>query len=163
MKDVTKHLLQQLQTVITQLEPDDYCLPLDYLSGASVGQHVRHILDFYVCLLRTKTESEVCYDKRNRDLDVETIRQASVNLIDAICLELDMLDLEKTITLKQKFGDQQFSTTSSILRELSYNLEHSIHHMAIIKIALKQSFSYILVNDDFGVAHSTVSHRKTLS
>ncbi len=56
-----------------------------------------------------------------------------------------------------------FSVTETLLtnyfRELLYNLEHSIHHQALIKVALFNS-THIKISESFGVAPSTLEYRK---
>ena len=44
-------------------------------------------------------------------------------------------------------------------REVAYNLEHTIHHMALIKVGICE-FTDILVPEGFGVAASTIKYRK---
>ena len=48
---------------------------------------------------------------------------------------------------------------SSFYRELSYNIEHAIHHMALLKVAVKQTLTYISLPENFGVASSTIRYR----
>ena len=50
--------------------------------------------------------------------------------------------------------------TTTIERELLYNIEHTIHHLAIIKIGLKIVAPEISVSDHFGVAASTLEFRR---
>jgi len=49
---------------------------------------------------------------------------------------------------------------TNALRELAYNIEHAIHHMAIIKIGINEVSPYILLPSAFGVASSTIRHLK---
>ena len=49
--------------------------------------------------------------------------------------------------------------TTSFDREEIYLVEHSIHHFALIRIALKTYFSSIKIDDNFGVAPSTIAYR----
>ena len=50
---------------------------------------------------------------------------------------------------------------SSVERELAYNIEHAIHHMAIIKIAVNTVFPRVQLPQNFGVAYSTVRYQKS--
>jgi uncharacterized damage-inducible protein DinB len=50
--------------------------------------------------------------------------------------------------------------TTTFQRELTYLIEHSIHHLAIISIALRDSFATIEVPKYFGVAFSTIIHQE---
>jgi len=49
---------------------------------------------------------------------------------------------------------------SNLMRELAYNLEHAIHHMALIRIVLNQQFPDVKVDANFGVAYSTIRYNK---
>jgi len=45
-------------------------------------------------------------------------------------------------------------------RELIYNLEHTIHHMALIKVGINE-VSCIAVPEGFGIATSTIKFRRS--
>jgi uncharacterized damage-inducible protein DinB len=57
-------------------------------------------------------------------------------------------------------GSQDNKIPTSIGREVAYCIEHSIHHQAIIKAALIAIGREKLVDEQFGVAYSTIRHRK---
>ncbi len=48
---------------------------------------------------------------------------------------------------------------SSVARELLYNIEHAVHHMALIQVAVTNAFPSIELPPHFGVAYSTVQHQ----
>ena len=48
---------------------------------------------------------------------------------------------------------------SSFYRELAYNIEHAIHHMALLKVAVNQTLTYIELPQNFGVASSTIRYQ----
>ena len=48
-------------------------------------------------------------------------------------------------------------------RELHYNVEQCIHHLALIKVALKIIRPDIELSESFGVAPSTIQHRKKIA
>lgn len=48
---------------------------------------------------------------------------------------------------------------TNYFREVLYNLEHCIHHQALIKVALL-NFNYIQISETFGIAPSTIEFRK---
>jgi hypothetical protein len=54
---------------------------------------------------------------------------------------------------------KRLELTATTLRELLYNLEHCIHHQALIKVAVLESDT-IFVNENFGVARSTLNIEK---
>jgi hypothetical protein len=66
------------------------------------------------------------------------------------------------LVLEACYDDQSVESitiSTNYYREIAYNLEHTIHHMALIRVGLNE-VSGIQLPDDFGVASSTVKHRK---
>jgi hypothetical protein len=47
-------------------------------------------------------------------------------------------------------------------RELVYNIEHAVHHMAIMKIGIKEVAAYINLPADFGIAISTIRYKEAV-
>ena len=43
-------------------------------------------------------------------------------------------------------------------RELVYNIEHAVHHMAIMKIGVREVAPYVKLSPDFGIAASTIRY-----
>ncbi len=41
-----------------------------------------------------------------------------------------------------------------------YNIEHCIHHQALIKVALNEMEANHLINKNFGMAPSTIQYRE---
>ena len=52
-----------------------------------------------------------------------------------------------------------FVIDTSLYRELGYCLEHSVHHQALIKTALKEHECLGLIDQNFGIASSTIRNR----
>ena len=63
------------------------------------------------------------------------------------------------MTLRQVIDGEELRIDSNYFRELLYNLEHCIHHQALIKVAILQ-LGHLHVNENFGVARSTIEYRK---
>jgi len=61
--------------------------------------------------------------------------------------------------IRQKVDSELVCIETNYYRELLYNLEHCIHHQALIRVALFQ-MENIKVNANFGVAPSTIEYRK---
>ncbi len=55
--------------------------------------------------------------------------------------------------------ENQVSIQTNYFRELLYNLEHCIHHQALIKVAVFQ-LENIKVTENFGIAPSTIEYKK---
>ena len=153
--------LQDIRSLLLQLSPDEYDVSLDILSGSSIGQHVRHILEFYLCLLRQKPSMVICYDHRKRNKHLQSDVRVALRTIDDIDRALMGISIDLPLLLQGNFGHQDepaLGIPSSFYRELVYCLEHSIHHQALIKIGLKELQKEQLVSPAFGVAPSTIRH-----
>ncbi len=65
---------------------------------------------------------------------------------------------DKPLLLAQNLDGGPVSIPSNYRRELLYNLEHCIHHQAMIRAALQQYA--VEVGAGFGIAHSTLEYKK---
>ena len=149
----------QLVSLIQQLSDEQYEQTLEILSGASIGQHTRHIIEFYQCLLAQKDKEYVCYDERLRDIKLETSVAEATSTLENIAKAIYSLSEDKTIILKGEFSGKSNDFPSSLSRELLYALEHAVHHMAILKIGVLINLPQVKIPENFGVAESTIKFR----
>ncbi|MBC6400440.1 MAG: DinB family protein [Ekhidna sp.] len=157
-----KELLGQLDSIIAQCREDDFSKPLNELSNATFGQHVRHTLEFFICLYDARNERIVNYDNRKHDREIETDRKLARFVIDSIRDFLEKNREDFAIEFEANYTEDEGmdqTMKSSFFRELAYNIEHAIHHMALMKVAVTQTLSYIELPENFGVASSTVRYR----
>jgi len=157
-----KELLFQLDQIIASCKEEDFSKSLPELSGSTFGQHIRHTLEFFICLYDARNDKVVNYDHRKHDQLIETDRKVARSVIDSIQRFLDENTEDFALTFEANYTEtegEDSSMQSSYYRELAYNIEHAIHHMALIKVAVNQSLSYITLPDHFGVASSTVRYR----
>jgi len=157
--------LRSFQEVIQELGNALYTSPLDVLSESTIGQHVRHVLEFYLCLLNNLDSGIVDYDARERDLVLQSDVQQALDTIADLTVRLDALRVNHPLTLVGDHGTDSpkpFHLDSNLQRELAFNLEHAIHHQAMIKIGLRQ-LGLSLTTSDFGVAPSTLRNLSTSS
>jgi uncharacterized damage-inducible protein DinB len=155
IKDCITNLMEH-QELLLKLSDKQYQHQSELLSGASIGQHLRHVVEFYDCLLNGLSQGKINYEKRARSLELENNRKTAITKISSIKDQLLSLELNSRLYLEI----EDFIIDSSVQRELYYNLEHSIHHQALIKVGLKEQNIGKLVNADFGVAPSTLKYRK---
>ena len=183
--------LYQLKALMEVISVEAYTRKSNWLSDATIGQHMRHILEFYTCLLdcvihpesddQNKSDEkdgkdtdqigsvfEVCivnYGKRARDLELETWPEKALETIDFICAGLSSIRHKpNAIVTEGKYeidSETTTRTTSSFDRELLYNLEHAIHHQALIRVSLLEQNLENLVDENFGVAPSTIRARNS--
>ena len=149
--------LNSLIHVLTQLPLKSYPAPCNALSNASIGQHTRHIIELYQCLIAGYITGEIKYDDRKRDLLLENDVIVAVDAIKEIQLNLDKPD--KAVKIFCETDGDAVCIESNYYREVLYNLEHCIHHQALIKVALL-SVKDIQIADGFGVAPSTLQYRQ---
>ena len=150
--------LNSLINVLHQLpEAKSYTNPCEALSNATIGQHTRHIIELYQCLITGYQAGKVNYDERKRNTLYEIDIPASVEVIREIQQRLEQPD--KHLNIFCGNDDNSVSIESNYYREVLYNLEHCIHHQALIKVALL-SLKDIEIADGFGVAPSTLQYRQ---
>jgi 6-pyruvoyl-tetrahydropterin synthase len=152
-----KNTLTDLQKVISQLSETDFCMPIDNLSGASIGEHSRHIIELFQSVIHSYSHGVLNYDNRERNKMIQTNKEFANFVIDTLLKNIEKPN--KSITLEHKIAGETNLIQTNYFREMLYNLEHCIHHQALIKVALFQ-LQYVKLNDDFGVAASTIEFRK---
>lgn len=149
--------LQELASLLSQLSNDDYTSPCKALSNATIGEHTRHIIEMFQCLQNQFESGMVNYDKRNRDYRIQTDTGFALQCIADVRNQLEKEN--RIIVLQQIVDGEELLIESNYFRELLYNLEHCIHHQALIKVALLQ-LEHLQIDDNFGVARSTIEYRK---
>ncbi len=156
-------MLQQLAGVLDQLPDEIYAQPLEIFSGSSVGQHFRHIYNFYEILFRRWQEGPVDYADRQRETEVESNAQFAATLFRRLIEQLDGLNEDENIRVLSDFSesdtnDKRPLVNSSVGRELAYAFDHAVHHLAIIKVGMKVTFPEISLPENLGVAPSTLRY-----
>jgi uncharacterized damage-inducible protein DinB len=155
--------LFQIKNLLSELTDEQYKQSLTVFSGSSIGQHTRHILEFYDCLRKGVSDGTVNYDLRVRDLRLEQSRQFAMQNIDALCADFLRQAHDTPMILEADFNTENsdfVTIKSSFYRELAYCLEHSIHHQALLKIGVIALGLSHCIPADFGVASSTIRHQK---
>jgi len=158
----TELTFKQLKSLISSIDETDFIKPLNILNNSTIGQHIRHIIEFYVEFDSGYSTGIVSYDNRQRNLDFETNQALVLSKIDSIFSDFSIYDIDKSIIVKSNHGtdDSDFSESkSSVRRELVYALDHTVHHLAIIKIAMQVEFKHIPLEQNMGVAPSTIRNQ----
>lgn len=151
-----KQPLLELQCLLNQISEEDFSKPIEFLSNASIGEHTRHIIELFNCLIASYDTGEVNYDNRNRNILIQTNPSVAIEAIHSICNKIEKEN--KDLILVSEFFDEISQMPTNYYREVIYNLEHCIHHQALIKVAVFQ-FEHLSVHENFGVAPSTIAFR----
>ncbi|HEX5170726.1 MAG TPA: DinB family protein [Cyclobacteriaceae bacterium] len=159
------NILDQLNNLVTQIREEDYSRPIDTLSNSTIGQHLRHTLEFFICLEQGYSNGTVNYDKRSHDKLIETDKFLGLNAIARIKEFVIKNDEDKRLELEVGYDlakDEFVTISTNYLRELVYNIEHAVHHMALIKIGVREAASYVRLPAEFGIAASTIRYKESV-
>ncbi len=157
LKERVAELVLSLSQALSLCEPGQYVMPLPLLSGSTLGEHTRHIIEFFQCLQSGIASGEIDYGKRERNRKLETDKEYALAVFRTVQQNLPVQETACLLQNETKSEHLPLAVQSGYFRELVYTIEHAIHHMAIIKIGLKSL--QIDADRDFGVAPSTIEYR----
>lgn len=149
--------LEQFKEILLQLPDGCYAQSCQVLSNATIGQHTRHIIELYLCLINGYQTAEVSYDKRERNKRIEQELPFAIEQLNLIQVNLERPN--KAVKVTYELAGNETCLESNYYREVMYNLEHTIHHHALIKVGI-QHFTAMELPESFGVAPSTLQHRQ---
>jgi hypothetical protein len=157
----TTNTFTQLSNALQLLTNTTYKTPNKILGNASIGSHVRHIVEMYECLLLGVTTGLIDYDNRKRNTDIENDKEFALALISSLQKKLAVENMPLTIKHNGNVNENSTAilTQTNYNRELLYNIEHTIHHMALIRIGIETATDVSLCTS-FGYAPSTINYRK---
>lgn len=155
--------LGQVIELLRRMECETYQRKVSHCLDSSIGGHCRHIIDHYRQFFDAFNHPRlVNYDARLRDPELENDVGKAVAAIEGIIATLrenQMMDPGTECSVCSGQTDPPVeSVPSSVGRELLFTLSHSIHHYAIIAVICRTVA--IPVSNDFGVAPSTLEHRR---
>ena len=71
-----RKLTRKLENVLLQLTDEHYVHKSILLSNSSIAQHTRHIIEFYQSIVANGIIEKINYDKRERNILIETDRNS---------------------------------------------------------------------------------------
>ena len=157
MFNASLNTLEQFKHILQQLPKDCYNSPCNTLSNATIGQHTRHVIELYLCLIHGYEKADVSYDRRERNPRIENEVLFAVEQLEYIQEELEKPNIPLKVTYE--LAGEENTLDSNYYREVMYNLEHAIHHHALIKVGI-QHFTELNLPESFGVGPSTMEYRK---
>jgi uncharacterized damage-inducible protein DinB len=154
-------VVQQINRLLQQITPHEYRQQLPEFEGSTLGQHFRHILEFFQCLDQGIRGGTVDYAARERNLLYEDSPNITAAALAAFAETLPGLNLAQSLRIRAEFGGaERPDYESTVGRELMFVYDHAIHHLAIIKIGLSCHFPHIDADKDLGVSPSTIKARQ---
>jgi len=160
LQQAVNTIFVQLADSLSQLSPPQYSQSCTTLFNNTIGQHVRHIIELFQCLENGYGSGTVNYEKRKRDTLLETDKELASRLL--LDIHRGLNKPNKTLTLEASYDEHvtdSIAIDTNYFREIAYNLEHTIHHMALIRVGITE-ITNIQLPEDFGVASSTIKYRK---
>jgi hypothetical protein len=158
-------ILSQLENVVANISEKDFTSPSSILGNSTVGQHMRHTLEFFMCLEQGFRSGVVNYDKRAHDKLIEGDKFIAMAAIQRIKEFVSNQKSDQPLKLEvgyERHSEECVTIDTNYFRELTYNIEHAVHHMAIMKIGIRDVAGYVSLPADFGVAVSTIRHKETV-
>ncbi len=155
--------LAALSHLISALDDYQYISKIAHLGNVSIGAHTRHIIEMLLCTTQGHENGSVDYINRNRNLLLESDRNFTLSFLQNINNQIVMPDKYlKMITEEDENLEENPITLpifTTYFREIIYNTEHTIHHLALIKVALIEMQLIDLVDDSFGMAYATTKYK----
>lgn len=164
-------LLEQAVTFIESIDDASYSRASRLLPGGTIGKHFRHIVDHFAATLaplRTPAQCEcvvIDYDRRERNVPMETCRRTAVTEIKAVMDELARAHdgasegiVTVRVMLSADGAERDFRSTLG--RELAFASHHAVHHHAMIQVIAVELG--LRSPDGFGKAPSTLKFERTM-
>lgn len=164
-QDAGISILTQLHKVVGQMSDTDFVKPSAALGGVTIGQHLRHTIEFFLCLEAGYSSGKVNYDERDHDTLIEKDKALALAALERICAFLASTNQDKPLQLGvcyERDSENFVVIETNYSREVVYNIEHAVHHMAIMKIGIREVAPYVDVPHEFGIAASTLRYAQSL-
>ncbi|MFH6996110.1 DinB family protein [Flavobacterium sp. FlaQc-48] len=152
-----RHSLDELLGLLDQVSAQEYSKSCDTLSNATIGENIQQIIERFQCLENGYDSGILNYSNRERNNQIQTETEFAKHCIAEI--KTGLKSENRVLYLEQVISGLAIRIQSSYYRELLYNLEHCVHHQALIKVAVLQ-FENKAADENSGVAHSTIEYRK---
>jgi hypothetical protein len=148
--------LSMLSELVRQLDHDHYCMGIPAFSGSSIGDHTRHIIEILGCAVDGYDSGIIDYHNRARDQELAKNMAKALKKLEHV--QKSSVKEDKPVSVRSYESREELAST--YFREISYNVEHAIHHMALIKVAL-HLLSIQLESKAFGMAYSTLANNES--
>lgn len=155
-------VLREVGDLVAKLSPEQYTRRCgESFSNGTIGAHVRHCLDHARALVDGRAVGGVDYERRARDTEIERNPAAAMEEIRRLMVagsELENADASEPlrVDVMPTRDGQTVQVHSTLGRELSFVLSHTVHHNALVR-AMAVTVG-VKVSPTFGYAQSTLAH-----
>ena len=159
-------VLDELVQILGLTDDEQYQKKLDVFSGSSIGMHTRHIIEFFDCLLSQSANGVINYDNRSRNHAIENSTSQAISSLEHLVQTVQDITKDQKLILRVSYSAVKNiynEVETTLFRELSYNIEHTIHHNALLRIGLGVVAPELKISDSFGVAPSTIKYLSSLN
>lgn len=147
-----------LHTAISALPENAYQQKIPALYHASIGDHTRHIVEILQCAVYGHASGVIDYHNRERNMLLAEDPSLALDRLQHLILGCKREN--KAVNVIHGDANQhEGQVLSTYYREILYNVEHTIHHMALIKVGLFHLGVQDLP-DGFGMAYATLNFQK---
>ena len=151
------HTLNKSKTLLTSLTDDvlsDHSVSPYY---SCIGSHIRHIVDFYDCILSGLAEKKVDLIDRKRDEKMHRDCNYAMRHVDRVLQELTMINeqaINDVICVTDDLGLGKIDIPYTLGALFAQANSHAIHHYAIINYIVDR-LGVSIEDDTFGYNPTT--------
>lgn len=154
-------VLAQCEAMVLAVPDAAYAVESIVMRGGTFGKHLRHTLDHFAAA--AASEAVIDYDRRIRDVPMESDRHAALSAIAGLRERIALLadaPLASPVRVRVMVSAQghEHELPSTLGRELAFATHHAVHHQAMMK-AIAGEFG-IDTDDRAGKAPSTLHHAR---
>lgn len=149
--------LHSLNSLLLNLNDEQYQQKIVHLGNYSIAGHARHIIELLKCAIDGYAINQVDYLNRVRNLEIENSRSVAVKELENLLQNLWKEDKPLDLVIPHNEARDVQKVTTTYYREIVYNTEHIIHHLALIRVALRE-LKLEIVPPDFGMAYATLDY-----
>jgi hypothetical protein len=154
--------IRSLSNLLSLLNDEQYNQQIEHLGKASIGGHTRHIIELLQCAIVGYETGVIDYVNRPRNMDIQTNRFIALTNLEWLEQQINLPNKQLEMKVEDLEDAVESTVPTTYFREVVYNTEHTIHHLALIKVALIE-MKVDLVNDNFGMAYSTIKHKNSVT
>lgn len=157
----TLKTLNKTNQIISLLNDELLCNSSIRPYMSSIGSHIRHILDFYDCILNRTSESHIDLTLRKRNILVETKCTEALKYYKVITDKLNNInyDFDEDIYVIDDLGHGKITIKYTIGALFAQANSHTIHHYAIINYIMS---GLEVENIDTGFGYNPTTPNKIL-